>query len=110
MIIFIITFYEKDLSKCIVPKLILIYLQKNVALVLGKLNVPLFYISTDYVFNGDNSPYKETDEPTPINEYGRLKLLGENEILAANQSMLFFTILNQIDTNKLIYNKILQKI
>lgn len=59
-------------------------------LFVGRLNVPLLYISTDYVFNGDNSPYKETDEPTPINEYGRLKLLGENEILATNQSRYFF--------------------
>jgi len=50
----------------------------------NKLNVPLLYISTDYVFNGSNSPYKETDEPTPINEYGKLKLLGEKAVLDAN--------------------------
>lgn len=53
------------------------------------------YISTDYVFNGDNSPYKETDEPTPINEYGRLKLLGEKAILATNPSkncLIMFTL------------------
>ncbi|VVC36206.1 Hypothetical protein CINCED_3A007342 [Cinara cedri] len=56
----------------------------HLANVANKLNVPLLYISTDYVFNGDNSPYKETDEPTPINEYGRLKLLGEKSILDAN--------------------------
>lgn len=51
--------------------------------------MPLLYISTDYVFNGDESPYKETDEPSPINEYGRLKLLGEKAVLAANQSMTY---------------------
>lgn len=50
--------------------------------------MPLLYISTDYVFNGDESPYKETDEPSPINEYGRLKLLGEKAVLAANLSMI----------------------
>lgn len=49
----------------------------------------MFYISTDYVFNGDDSPYKETDEPTPINEYGRLKLLGEKAVLDANFSKFF---------------------
>jgi len=48
--------------------------------------VPLLYISTDYVFDGDNSPYKETDNPTPINEYGRLKLLGEKAVLSTNLS------------------------
>lgn len=49
----------------------------------------MLYISTDYVFNGNNSPYKETDEPTPINEYGRLKLLGEKVVLGANISKFF---------------------
>lgn len=51
--------------------------------------MPLLYISTDYVFDGDNSPYKETDEPTPINEYGKLKLMGEKAVLAANCSKFY---------------------
>lgn len=46
--------------------------------------MPLLYISTDNVFNGDKSPYKETDDSTPINEYGMLKLLGEKSVLDAN--------------------------
>jgi len=34
--------------------------------------------STDYVFDGEKgSPYVESDEPNPINAYGRSKLLGE---------------------------------
>lgn len=41
----------------------------------------LVHYSTDYVFDGNKSfPYLETDEPKPINAYGRSKLLGENEI------------------------------
>jgi dTDP-4-dehydrorhamnose reductase len=36
------------------------------------------YISTDYVFDGENgSPYKESDRPHPINVYGVSKLAGE---------------------------------
>ena len=35
------------------------------------------YVSTDYVFPGDNGRYKEEDEPNPINYYGYTKLLGE---------------------------------
>ncbi len=43
-----------------------------------KLNALLIHYSTDYVFNGaKNSPYLETDEPNPINAYGRTKLAGE---------------------------------
>jgi len=61
----------------------------NIFFLLDNLNVPLLYISTDYVFDGDKSPYKETDEPSPINEYGRLKLLGEKAVLAANPSMTY---------------------
>ncbi|KAL5234815.1 hypothetical protein ACI65C_002225 [Semiaphis heraclei] len=64
----------------------------HLADIANHLNVPLLYISTDYVFNGDESPYKETDEPSPINEYGRLKLLGEKAVLAANQNNIILRI------------------
>jgi dTDP-4-dehydrorhamnose reductase len=52
---------------------------KNVAVVAKKIDARLFYISTDYVFDGaKEEPYLETDEPNPINIYGKSKLLGEN--------------------------------
>ena len=38
----------------------------------------IIYISTDYVFDGRKGMYKETDEPHPINYYGRTKLEGES--------------------------------
>lgn len=42
-------------------------------------NIPLIYISTDYVFNGEgNNPWKIDDATDPINEYGLSKLDGEN--------------------------------
>ena len=42
----------------------------------------LFYLSTDYVFDGRQGvPYRETDEPNPINAYGRSKLEGERRAL-----------------------------
>jgi dTDP-4-dehydrorhamnose reductase len=45
----------------------------------------LMHYSTDYVFDG-KSPraYIETDEPNPINTYGRTKLAGELAVAAAD--------------------------
>jgi len=42
-----------------------------------KTDTHLFYISTDYVFDGKGSKYKETDCPNPQNFYAMTKLLGE---------------------------------
>lgn len=41
----------------------------------------VIYISTDYVFDGNNPPYKETDVPKPVNKYGITKLEGEKVLL-----------------------------
>ena len=42
----------------------------------------LVHYSTDYVFTGDQKEgYKEVDEPAPINNYGKTKLMGEQEII-----------------------------
>ena len=38
------------------------------------------YVSTDYVFDGENGMKKETDIPNPINNYGRTKLEGEKAV------------------------------
>jgi len=45
-------------------------------------NAKLIQISTDYVFDGKNqSLYLESDNPNPINVYGKTKLLGEKASL-----------------------------
>lgn len=48
-----------------------------------RLGAQLVHYSTDYVFDGRKaSPYVETDEPNPLNVYGRSKLEGERAIQA----------------------------
>lgn len=54
---------------------------KNMAQIAKKLDVPIIYISSDSVFDGNQTtPYKITDATNPINVYGESKLKGEEEI------------------------------
>ncbi len=54
---------------------------KNMAQIAKKLDVPIVYISSDSVFDGNKkTPYKTTDETNPLNVYGLSKLKGEEEI------------------------------
>jgi len=50
---------------------------KNIAAAAKKTGKKVIYISTDFVFNGKNSPYEEKDQPDPINWYGFTKREGE---------------------------------
>lgn len=51
----------------------------------------LIHYSTDYVFDGSgNRPWKEEDEPNPLNVYGRSKLFGEQAIQRSGCNHLIF--------------------
>ena len=45
----------------------------------------VLYLSTDYVFDGTQPPYRPTDKPNPLNDYGQSKLDGEQELLSHAQ-------------------------
>jgi len=54
---------------------------RHVALACQQTGAALFYVSTNEVFDGaKGEPYLETDEPLPINAYGRSKLAGEEHV------------------------------
>lgn len=54
---------------------------ENLAKVCGELDIPLVYISTDYVFDGTKtSPYTPEDTPNPQTVYGKTKLGGEEAV------------------------------
>jgi len=55
----------------------------NLAAVCAKQNIPLFHISTDYVFNGEKTDaYSEEDNVSPLGVYGESKWQGEEAIRA----------------------------
>jgi dTDP-4-dehydrorhamnose reductase len=50
----------------------------------AKVDAKIIFPSTDYVFNGIGGPYGESDDPDPINAYGRTKLAGERATSLVN--------------------------
>lgn len=58
---------------------------RNVADAARDIGATFVYFSSDYVFDGEDGPYRETDPVHPINEYGRQKVDAE-ELAGALQS------------------------
>lgn len=54
---------------------------KNLADLCREHGVRLIHVSTDFIFDGENGPYREKDAPNPISFYGKSKLLAEDAVL-----------------------------
>jgi len=50
---------------------------ENLALEAKAVGASLYHVSTDYVFSGENGPYRETDVPEPRGFYAKSKLAAE---------------------------------
>lgn len=57
----------------------------EIAQICARRSARMIHFSTDYVFDGEkDAPYSEQDAPNPRSEYGRSKLAGEEQVLAAS--------------------------
>ena len=60
---------------------------KNIFGVCNKINAKMIFISSSYVFDGEKGEYQETDQPNPQNQYAKMKVLAEQEILKSKNSL-----------------------
>lgn len=63
---------------------------KKMVQVLRRVDSKFVQISTDYIFNGTNGPYRENSRPNPVNYYGQTKWEAENAIKASGIDYLIF--------------------
>lgn len=50
---------------------------ENLVQAARRVHAGIYHISTDYIFNGQDGPYKEDDTPNPLGFYGQSKLAAE---------------------------------
>ena len=62
---------------------------ENICRMCKKMDLPIMYISTDYVFDGEGErPWEPEDEKKPLNVYGQSKYLGELAVQKYLEAML----------------------
>lgn len=76
---------EKDLARKINAAAV-----RKMAQVLRRLKAKFVHISTDYIFDGTDGPYDESQRPSPVNYYGQTKWEAENGVIASGVDHLIF--------------------
>jgi dTDP-4-dehydrorhamnose reductase len=82
---------------------------KNVLSVAEEINCRFIYVSTDFVFDGNDGPYTEFAEPKPVNFYGESKLLAEELVMQSDipwtivRTVLLFGKTDKINRSNFIY-------
>ncbi len=64
---------------------------RNVADLCRKHSSSIVFMSTDYIFDGQNGPYKENAEINPINFYGKTKAEGEKIVTGLETHLIIRT-------------------
>lgn len=67
---------------------------RNLLALAKKCNAGFVFVSTDYVFDGNNGPYREEALPNPLSIYGRHKLEAEQLVLSEIEQALVIRITN----------------
>jgi len=68
---------EKDPDLC---RLLNYTTAKNIVEACKKIGAKMIFISSNYIFDGEKGDYTEEDQTNPKNEYGKKKILAEEEI------------------------------
>ncbi len=66
---------------------------RNLVSLCEECNIHFVHLSTDFIFDGADGPYLETDKPNPLSYYGQTKLLAE---LAVQNSKANWAILRTV--------------
>ena len=61
---------------------------KNAVKIANSLKIPLLYISTAGIFDGEKDLYDESDKPNPIGHYAKSKYLGEKYVIENSNNFL----------------------
>jgi dTDP-4-dehydrorhamnose reductase len=61
---------------------------ENAVFIANELNIPLLYISTAGIFDGNKNSYDDWDQPNPIGVYARSKYMGERFVVENAQRYL----------------------
>jgi dTDP-4-dehydrorhamnose reductase len=73
-----------------------------------KVQAHFIFVSTDFIFSGEDGPYDEEAEAAPVNYYGETKLIGENLVKASKtpwaiaRTVLVYGIANDLSRSNII--------
>ncbi|MDB5226539.1 MAG: dTDP-4-dehydrorhamnose reductase [Bacteroidota bacterium] len=86
---------------------------KNIIALAKELEAKLVFISTDYIFDGENGPYDEMASTNPLSVYGKHKLEAEQAVMRSDQKNIVLRITNvygEEERGKNFVSRIIQQI